>query len=460
MKWAKADFIQKISLYFRSLDLELKGKKLCVCLSGGADSVSLLRGLIEVSEEFGFSVSACHFNHMIRGAESNRDEDFCKSLCDALNVTLFLGRDDVPKYAKLNKLSLEEAARDCRYSYFRRLMDNKSVDYCLTAHNMNDNAETLLFNLIRGTGLNGASSIAPVLNGEILRPLLRISREEIENYLTEIGQEYVIDSTNLSTEYSRNQIRLNIMPEMKKLNPSVVESFSRFIDSCREDKEYFDAVVKNNIDDDLRILPNSIKHRVIMKRYKDFSGESLSNKMISFIEENLNNTTRTVLKINDVHEAVIKDGKIDFYNIDNSNSISYENVSIRDGVNNIFSDKIEIRISRQGFDSCENFNKIYTTAKLSYDNIIGEIKARSRCVGDKICIRGINRSVKKLLIDKKVPKEYRDIIPILFDDEGIIYIPFIGIADRVFTKKESDCIYITTVMKDIDKERWINAYEK
>ncbi len=460
MKWAKADFIQKISLYFRSLGIELSEKKLCICLSGGADSVSLLRGTIEVSGEFGFSVSACHFNHMIRGAESDKDEKFCKELCEALNIPFFLGKDDVPKYAKLRKLSLEEAARDCRYSYFNRLIENKSVDYCLTAHNMNDNAETLLFNLIRGTGLNGASAIAPVLNSSVLRPLLGISRVEIEDYLNEICQEYVVDSTNLSTEYSRNKIRLNIIPEMMKLNPSVVESFSRFIDYCREDKEYFDTVVKNNMDQDLRILPNSIKHRVIMKKYKDFTGDSLSNKMINFIENNLDNDTRTVLKINDIHEAVIKDGKIDFYNIDNSNCICFDAVSIMDGENSIFSDKVKIKSSLQGFDSYENFNKIYTTAKLSCDNIIGEIKARSRYVGDKICIHGINRSVKKLLIDKKVPKEYRDIIPILFDDEGIIYIPFIGIADRVFTKQESDCIYITTVMKDIDKERWINAYEK
>ena len=460
MKRAKADFIQKISLYFRSLNFDLNGRELCVCLSGGADSVSLLRGLIEISGEFGFFVSACHFNHMIRGAESDRDENFCKELCESLKIPLYLGRDDVPRYAKLRKLSLEEAARDCRYSYFMRLIENKSVDYCLTAHNMNDNAETLLFNLVRGTGLNGASAIAPVLNNSFLRPLLKVSRAEIEYYLNEIGQQYVIDSTNLSTEYSRNQIRLNIIPEMMKLNPSVVESFSRFIDYCREDKEYFDDVVKNNMDVDLRILPNSIKHRVIMKKYKDFSGDSLSSKMINFIEDNLGNDTRTVLKINDIHEAVIKDGKIDFYTIDHSNCMYFDAVSIIDGDNSIFAHKVIIKSSHRGFDSYENFNKIYTTAKLSYDNIIGEVKARSRCAGDKICIHGINRSVKKLLIEKKVPKEYRDIIPILFDDEGIIYIPFIGIADRVFTEQESDCIYITTVMKDIDKERWINAYEK
>ncbi len=456
MNRAKINFIRKLSQYFESLPFSVNGKTLCVGLSGGADSVSLLLGMIEVSESFGFNVSACHFNHMIRGEEADKDEEFCKELCSKYNVKIFCGRDDVPAHSKTYKLSIEEAARNCRYAFFDRICSKNTVDYCVTAHNMNDDAETLILNLIRGSGSNGASSIAPY-SDNILRPLLKVSREEIEAYLTESKQVYVTDSTNLSNDYSRNYVRNIILPEMKNLNPSVIEALSKYTDSCRNDRDYFDTIVGDHIDSDLRQLPKSIRDRVLIKKYKDFSGLCLNSNMIFDIEQSIFSDNRVCIPLFGDTEAVVNNGKVVFGLRTENIALQFDAQTLNFGQNEVFGSRVNILLSSD--NETKNFNKLSTTALISFDKISGTIKVRNRRVGDKIFINGINKSIKKLFIDKKVPKEYRDIIPIIFDEEGIIYVPFVGIADRV-KNNNSNTVYLTTVFNTIEQERWNNAYEK
>ncbi len=458
MNRAKINFIRKLREYFELLPFSVDGKTLCVGLSGGADSVSLLLGLRDVSQTYGFNVSACHFNHMIRGEEADGDEKFCKELCNKYKIKIYCGRDDVPAHAKTYKLSIEEAARNCRYAFFERVCSKNTVDYCVTAHNMNDDAETLILNLIRGSGSNGASSILPY-GEKILRPMLKISRQEIEEYLSELGQVYVTDSTNLSNEYSRNYVRNVILPEMMKLNPSVVEALSRYADSCRNDRTYFENLVSENIDSDLREIPKSIRDRILIKKYKDFSGLSLNRNMIADIEQKLFSGNRVCIPLFDNTEAIIDNGKVVFGTKNDILAIEFNEQILIDGTNELFGERVELDLSRNNRELA-NINKLYTTAYISFDKIKGALKARNRRVGDKITINGINKSLKKMFIDKKVRKEYRDIIPIIFDEEGIIYVPFIGIADRVKCNNDSNTVYLTTIFNTIEKERWNNAYEK
>ena len=192
-------------------ELFVYGGKYIVALSGGADSVSLLFVLKHLERELGISVEAAHCNFHLRGAESVRDEEFCKQLCERLSVPLHLIHFDTQAYADLHRVSIEMAARDLRYGYFENLRrDIEAQDICV-AHHRDDSVETVLLNLVRGTGLRGLRGIQP-RNGNIIRPLLSLSRENIVQYLDALGESYVTDSTNLHNDVKRNKIRLDVMP--------------------------------------------------------------------------------------------------------------------------------------------------------------------------------------------------------------------------------------------------------
>ena len=213
--------IKKVSKYIAQHHLLTNGALHLVALSGGADSVALLH----VLRCLGYNVEAAHCNFRLRGDESDRDERFCRRLCDKLQVRLHTAHFDTLTYSRLHHVSIEMAARDLRYSYFYRLADDIGAEDICVAHHKDDCAETVLMNLVRGTGLKGLTGIR-AKNGDIVRPLLCLSRQEIETYLSSISQDYVTDSTNLSDEATRNKYRLNIFPLLKEINPSVREAIT------------------------------------------------------------------------------------------------------------------------------------------------------------------------------------------------------------------------------------------
>ena len=229
-------------------ELFVYGGKYIVALSGGADSVSLLFVLKHLEHELGIGVEAAHCNFHLRGAESVRDEEFCKQLCDRLAVPLHLIHFDTQAYADLHRVSIEMAARDLRYGYFENLRrDIEAQDICV-AHHRDDSVETVLLNLVRGTGLRGLRGIQP-RNGNIVRPLLSLSREDIVQYLDALGESYVTDSTNLHNDVKRNKIRLDVMPLLRELNPSVSQSIFESSLRVGEALKVFDEAMKRSIAD-------------------------------------------------------------------------------------------------------------------------------------------------------------------------------------------------------------------
>lgn len=211
-----------VKAYIARHNLLDAGAKHIVALSGGADSVALLLLL----QEQGYDIEAAHCNFHLRGAESDRDEQFVVSLCRKRNIPLHLVHFDTREYAALHKVSIEMAARQLRYGYFERLrQDIGAADICV-AHHRDDNVETVIMNLVRGTGLRGLAGIRP-RNGHIIRPLLCISRHDIEQYLDGTGQEYITDSSNLVDDVVRNKLRLNIIPMLKDINPAVADNIQR-----------------------------------------------------------------------------------------------------------------------------------------------------------------------------------------------------------------------------------------
>lgn len=214
-------FHRDICKYIEEKHLFTLHDKVLVALSGGADSVALLRVLLAS----GYHCEAAHCNFHLRDEESNRDEKFVNKLCKELGVALHITHFDTIEYAEQHHISIEMAAREMRYAWFEKLRKERGLSVIAVAHHRDDSVETFLLNLVRGAGINGLKGIRP-RNGHVVRPLLNVNRQDIVNYLQYLHQDYVTDSTNLQDEYMRNKIRLNILPMLRELNPSVSESIA------------------------------------------------------------------------------------------------------------------------------------------------------------------------------------------------------------------------------------------
>lgn len=213
--------IYKVEKYIAKHNLLDNNSSVLVALSGGADSVALLIALLRL----GYRCEAVHCNFHLRGEESNRDESFVRGLCERRGVTLHVVEFDTAGYAKEKGISIEMAARELRYDAFEKLRKEIDASAIAVAHHMDDSAETMLLNLIRGTGIKGLHGIKPK-NGYIVRPLLCVGREDIIDYLKWRGERFITDSTNLTSEYTRNKIRIEVIPKLAEINPSIRESLA------------------------------------------------------------------------------------------------------------------------------------------------------------------------------------------------------------------------------------------
>lgn len=230
----------KVERYINKHNLLNPNELYIVALSGGADSVALLLLLKNAH----FNVHAAHCNFHLRGEESDRDEAFCVELCKGLGVELARAHFDTREYAELHKVSIEMAARELRYKWFEQLRQDIGAAGICVAHHRDDSAETVLLNLVRGTGLRGLTGIQP-RNGYILRPLLCVSRAEIETFLAEKRQKYVTDSTNWEADVQRNVVRLAVLPLLRRLNPAVVENIQRTAENLAEAQQVLNVAIAN-----------------------------------------------------------------------------------------------------------------------------------------------------------------------------------------------------------------------
>ena len=211
----KTEFLDTVEKFIAANRIMDKSKLYLTALSGGADSVALTLAL----KDLGYKIEAAHCNFRLRGEESDRDENFCRSLCASLEVPLHIVHFDTVEFARLHKVSIEMAARQLRYAYFDQLCNDIGASGICVGHHLEDSVETLLINLIRGTGINGMTGISAI-NGNVVRPLLNVTRGDIENFLSASGVGFVTDSTNLTDDVTRNKIRLNLMPLIRSINPS------------------------------------------------------------------------------------------------------------------------------------------------------------------------------------------------------------------------------------------------
>jgi tRNA(Ile)-lysidine synthase len=231
--------IHKVAKFIQQKQLMQEGEKVLVALSGGADSVALLM----ILQKLGYECEAIHCNFHLRGEESMRDEEFVRSLCERKDTELFVVDFDTQKYAEKKGISIEMAARELRYNAFEQHRKKRGAKYIAVAHHRDDSAETMLLNLVRGTGIRGLHGIPPK-NGNIVRPLLCLGREDIIEYLAWRGEEYVTDSTNLETDFTRNKIRLQILPLLQEINPSIAESLAHTARRIEEAEKLYTKAIE------------------------------------------------------------------------------------------------------------------------------------------------------------------------------------------------------------------------
>ena len=396
-------------------------------VSGGADSTALLLALNELREEYGFSIHVVHINHMIRGSEADRDEAFVKQLAEGLGIPFHVFRKDIPGMAEELSLTEEEAGRIFRYECFEGMVDailrekGQSQVRIAVAHNRDDLAETVLFNEARGSSLRGLGGMKPV-RGNIIRPLLFTWRVDIEKYLTELGQDWVTDSTNLETEYSRNRIRQIILPEMEKLNPGVKEHLTAI---ARDSWELYDGVDKEN-----EMLLNSLtessdKSRTdipvgMLKKLNTFARKEFILEILGRAAGRRKDITRRHI---DSVEALVdaESGKSVNLPYGLLAEKGYGVVIIRkvtageshrtDAKSGI--GKMDIKVVPKT-PELQISKEIYTKM-VDYDKIEGDLVLRMPEDGDYIVISrtGGRKSLKRLFTDLKIERDKRQFIPVV-----------------------------------------------
>ncbi len=448
--------LEKIEKADREYSLFDGCAKVLVGLSGGADSTCLLLSLFSLSQKYGFEVYALHVNHMIREQEADRDELFAKELCQKMGIPFFLERVDIPHLAKEKGLSLELCARNERYASFIKTCRRLGISHVATAHNSGDNAETVLFNLVRGSSAKGLCGIPPKRPLDdgitLIRPLIYASRSEIEKYLDEMGQDFVNDSTNRDCEYTRNLLRNKVLPLLREINPSLEESILRAGSLLKKDEKYLSSIAEKNANDSLEslcVLDECILSRVIRILYGRISDEMPEEKHVYALMEKIygfreNRNLKCRICFPDKVEAVISRGRLFFEKQRTSTEHRPFCVNLSQGISIIPKTGFALYIS---FDHAEDIPETVKEGEIIYKKVITDylysdkipeyLSARSRKSGDKIRLSGMNKSLKRLMNQANLDERIRFSLPVIYEKDEIIYVPYIGCCDR-YKKKNSE----------------------
>lgn len=405
----------KLLRFLREQHMLEPGDRVICAVSGGADSVALLFALYLSQDQLGIQVEAAHFNHHLRGEESDRDEAFVRDFCQGYGIALHVGQGTVTA----GKKGLEAAARDARYAYLNSLPGKIA-----TAHTANDNAETVLMHLIRGTGLRGLGGIRPV-QGRLLRPMLLITRQEVEEFLDQWALPHVEDSSNGSDAFLRNRIRRHVMPLLYQENPRLAGNLSRMAMTLGEDADYLAAQAERPElpgVTQLQSLPPALRRRML--------AQFLRRSGVSEPE---------LLHIEQVQ------GLLDSQRPSAWTSFP-GGVTVRREYDRLTA-QMPVPVTRQrlrcpgeaavaGFVvRCEPARQIVNTPQAFTVCPQGPIYLRSRMTGDVMRLSGGSRSLKKLMIDRKIPVACRDSIPVVCDDLGILGVGTIGASQDRLAKQ-------------------------
>lgn len=379
------------------------GDHVVCAVSGGADSVALLFAMYLLRDKLGITISAAHFNHRLRADESDRDEAFVRNFCSRYDIPLTVGSSSVVP----GKKGLEAAARDARYGFLKNLPGKIA-----TAHTADDNAETMVMHLIRGTGLKGLGAIAPI-NGNLIRPMLDVTRKDVLSFLSEYNLAYVTDSSNDTDQFLRNRIRHHIMPLFRQENPKIAENLSALALRLRQDEE---ALCNFATTDELpnvsqlREISPAIRSRQISAFLQKCGVPEPEAAHIALVEQ-------LIFSDRPSARAFLPGGVLVARNYD-----SLERCDIQEPLKKIsLNCPGTVTVSELGLRIvCKPASCFMDTPECFTVTPRGQMVVRCRQAGDRMQLSGGSKEVKKLFIDRKIPQNQRFCIPVIADEEGVL----------------------------------------
>jgi tRNA(Ile)-lysidine synthase len=420
-------------------------ERVLIALSGGPDSVCLLYILKNLNEGIRLDLHALYVNHGLRPEEAVREIEFCKNLCAMLNLPFLTKCIDVKFYAKEKKLNIQEAARELRYRVFEETARELDAQKIALGHTADDQAETLLMRLLRGTGPAGLSGIPPV-RGKFIRPLIEAQRKEIEQYLGEERVDFIVDSSNLKRDYLRNEIRLSLMPRIKEINPNIIDTLLRTASIFREEERYFEILVakalmklmsrKTNSRIELFLSPLAAMEKIILRRtLRKAIGETTGLRGINFIHiEDIIELVRRgkagdrlylphgIRAIKDYSTLILTSDppvKLDTYTMEVPGEMVLKEAGslIRATIQE--SQELEEKDLTSTLES-----RLSTAAVFDADRLIFPLAVRPRKEGDFFYPLGFGKKKKlqDFFVDEKVPRDERDAVPLVVSGEDIIWV--------------------------------------
>jgi tRNA(Ile)-lysidine synthase len=438
--------LAKLLHYIRERQLIRAGERVGIAVSGGADSVALLRAMVDLRDELGVVLSVVHFNHGIRGAESEADAEFVARLAKEHGLHLHQASGDVPLYAKKWRVGTEAAARRLRYDLFRAVLAQGSADKIATAHTRDDQAETVLLRVLRGAGTRGIAGIHPVLkveNGAIIRPMLAISRTEVEAYLKSLKQEWREDSTNADVAYSRNRVRHELLPLLERhYNPNIREVLSEAAEVARDEDAFWDALIERRAKDaietkDAGVLVNlggaAGESLAVQRRLLRLAAETAGVRLDCHHGEQvlglLTKPKGAEIELpNGWRARRVAEGTIALRGSDTAEATGYRFEVTVPSETAIAPVRTLVRLTivqRNSGSGRYNPASLLDAAKLTQPLVL-----RNWQPGDRMrpLHRGSEEKLKRLFQEKKVPQEHRALWPVLVCGEQVVWAKEFGVA--------------------------------
>lgn len=467
----KFDIKNRVLDYIYKNQLVEKGDKIVVGVSGGPDSMCLLNLLNELKSELEIDLAVAHINHMLRGEDADADEEYVKRFCNRIGIQVFSKRIDILNFAKDRGMSTETAGREVRYRYFEEVMNKLNFNKVATAHNANDQVETILMRIMRGTGLEGLTGIPVKREDKFIRPILFLQREEIEKYCSDNELEPRIDESNLERTYSRNKVRIDMIPYMRdNFNPDIIETINRMATILQEDNEFIQDVVNETfhkyceIDGQGVIIrkglfedKESIVNRVIRKAVSIVSGSGYNIELKHIQDVRKLSKLGTNKKVDLPSGVYVENIYGDIYVkkiSDNSNEKTEEVILSKEYISQnkkIVFNNYNIEFDVISGEKNINFEDNNLIKYFNYDMINGNIIIRYRKNGDKVTPLGMkgSKKLKDIFINMKIPVNERDYIPIIQFDEAIGWVVGVKVSnDYRVTNETRNILKITITRKE------------